>query len=291
MNEQERRKYWSKAEKVRLKLERKYAKLVEAALNDQARSLIQAVTNGKLQDPAAVDFQLWDTQLMEVYRQMFTESFNLAANGTYKALIKLQGKLIGLGRAEAWTLYVQDWLRQYGLQLVVTITGNSRALYLRIANEAIQEGIDQGLSAEDVTKLIVSRLQDEGYTYARYRARRIARTETNRATNEGHMQGGKALPFEVNKVWISAKDNRTRREPRDEWDHWVLDGEVVDYDTPFVAKSREGQQIEVRMAGDVEAPAGFTINCRCRVSFEGKRDQNGNLIMKPEDQLIGPARR
>jgi hypothetical protein len=291
MNEQERRKYWSKAEKVRLKLERKYTELVEGAFNDQARSLIAAVTSGKLQDPAAVDFQVWDTKLMEIYRQLYTEAFTLAANSTYNSLIKLTRKFTGMGRAETWLLYVQDWLRQHGLQMVVTITGNSRALYLRIANEAIQEGLDQGLSAEDVTKLIVERLQDEGYTYARYRARRIARTETNRATNEGHMQGARALPFEVTKVWISAKDNRTRREPRDEWDHWVLDGAVVDYDIPFKARSRNGQEIEVRMAGDVEAPAGFTINCRCRVAFEGKRDQNGNLIMKPEDQLIAPVQR
>jgi hypothetical protein len=299
MNAKERRAYWRKTERQRLKLERKYAGLIAGALHDQASSFIQAVEQGGPQAINAMDLTVWDQQLMQVYSDMFRETFMQAARATYNTMLKSEKaigiqrimKFVGMGVADEWTLFVNDWLRTYGLQLVVTITGNSKDLYLRIANDAIQEGIAQGLGAREIARLITERLEDQNYTYERYRALRIARTETNRASNEGHMKGAKSLPFTVDKVWISAKDGRTRRIPDDEWDHWDLDGAQVDYDAPFKAVSREGTEIEVRMAGDIEAPAGFTINCRCRTAFEGKRDAEGNLILKPEDQLITPVQR
>ena len=281
MTATQRRDYLQRAERMTNKLIRKYQRRIQADLDAQAQDLITAVNQGGAQAVNQVDFGAWDARLMDTYAHLFQESFLVAANATYTSTIREARKRMGMGKAESWTLDVQDWLRQHGLKLVTTITGNSRQLYLDIANQAIQEGIDQGLGASDVQKLITQRLADQNYTYSAHRALRIARTETIRAANEGHMKGAAELPFLVNKTWIAAHDARTRRIPDDAFDHWELDGVVVPEDQPFVSTSRSGATVEAMQPGDIEAPAGFTINCRCRVAFIPRRDAQGRLIPRP----------
>jgi hypothetical protein len=191
-----------------------------------------------------------------------------------------------MGFKELWTQEVIQFLRDYGLLQVITITGNTRDILLGIVNQTLQEAIEQGLGTDETASLVVARLRAKGYEYTEFRAERIVRTETVRAANMGHMAGARALPFEVTKEWISAKDNRTRRIPTDgvgrksEWDHWVLDGAKLDLDKPFTVTSAKGITIDVQQPGDATAPAGFTVNCRCRVAFEAKRDKDGRIIMK-----------
>jgi hypothetical protein len=293
MTKKEQRAYIKTVERLRLKLERRYAKKVYEALQDIKSSFITAVKTAGPQAALKVEPELVNAKLLEVYAELFRETYQLFARFTLRDVTRrertsktvamhLERKLrTGLGTASEWAMAVNTYLRQYGLQMVSTITGNSRELYLRIVNNAIQEGVAKGLSQADVADMIVKRLGDEGYTFDRYRAFRISRTETNRAANEGHMGGAASLPFTVTKVWISALDKRTRRiSEGDDWDHWALDQQTIDLETPYKAVSSEGLEIEVQKPGEVTAPPGFTINCRCRVAFEGKRDANGNLIMK-----------
>lgn len=225
-----------------------------------------------------VMMQTWNVELLEVYQEMFKDTFRQFARMTYNSL-KGQ-KFVGMGVNDQWTQIVNEWLATNGLQMVVTISGNSRDLLLKIVNDAIQEGVEQGLGEAEVSRMIQARLNDERYTFTRFRAARIARTETNRAANFGHMEGAKSAPYLVMKEWISARDNRTRRLGRDQFDHWHLDGTMVDFEEPFTSNSEFGI-VQAQYPGDVNAPAGFTINCRCRVAFEGKRDANGRLIRKP----------
>jgi uncharacterized protein with gpF-like domain len=145
-------------------------------------------------------------------------------------------------------------------------------------NDIVTKGINEGLSIEEIVKLLKS---DEQLSYSAFRARRIARTEVMRASNIGAMKGAEAHDFEVDKQWISARDSRTRRIPEDTFDHVALDGVIVGYDEPFTSVGKEGQPVSAMQPGDITAPAGFTINCRCAVGFIPKRDRNGRLILKP----------
>jgi hypothetical protein len=249
---------------MRMALERKYGKKIFEILNKQLSSFTYP------DDVSDLMLAAWNSELLKVYNELYRETFTLFAQATYRTM----------NRNEEWTREVIEFLAREGLQMVTTISGNSRDLLLRIVNEAIQQGVDEGLGAEEVARLIQARLRDENYTYTRYRSERIARTETIRAANMGHMAGAKALKFVVEKVWISAKDHRTRRIPDDQFDHWKMDGQQVDMDEPFKSRSKMGAEIQASQPGDAKAPAGFTINCRCRVAFEAKRDGDGRLIMK-----------
>jgi len=134
------------------------------------------------------------------------------------------------------------------------------------------------LSIEEIVRLLKS---DEQLNYSAFRARRIARTEVMRASNIGAMKGAEAHDFEVDKQWISARDSRTRRIPKDTYDHVALDGVIVGYDEPFESVGKEGQQVSAMQPGDITTPAGFTINCRCAIGFIPKRDSDGRLVLKP----------
>jgi hypothetical protein len=150
-------------------------------------------------------------------------------------------------------------------------------------NDIVTKGINEGLSIEEIVRIMKS---DEQLSYSAFRARRIARTEVMRASNIGAMKGAEAHDFEVDKQWIAARDSRTRRIPEDTYDHVALDGVVVGFDEPFESRGKEGQQVSAMQPGDITAPPGFTINCRCAVGFIPKRDKNGRLVLKPKTNNI-----
>jgi len=88
------------------------------------------------------------------------------------------------------------------------------------------------------------------------------------------MMGADAHDFYVDKQWISARDNRTRRIPRDQFDHVELDGRIVRFDETFDESGKDGEPVAAMQPGDINAPPGFTINCRCTVAFIPRRDPN-----------------
>jgi hypothetical protein len=295
MNAAQRRTYWTKTERARAKVERKYTVLLRDMFNEQGRSLIIAIDRHGYQAVYTLPVEPWSEELAGIYTALFTEAFTQAASATYNTMsrvaqVKKDVALGGMGRSEQWALFVQDWLRREGLQKITTISGNSKELLIRLANEAIQAGINQGMGGREIAALVKDAIADKWEGYSAYRALRIARTESNTAANLGHMEGAKSLPFYADKVWISAKDSRTRKHADgDNWDHWVMDGQQVAYELPFIATSLMGGTLEVAQPGDPDAPPGFVINCRCRVAFEAKRDKDGRLLMKPKPGQGAPA--
>ncbi|NBW20049.1 MAG: hypothetical protein EBR82_69970 [Caulobacteraceae bacterium] len=145
----------------------------------------------------------------------------------------------------------------------------------RILNILTRSQTEQ-LTFTDTAKLITEQVASPE------RALTITRTESNRAANIAAFEAAKLKPFQVTKEWISAIDNRTRRyRQKDEYDHALLDGSVQELDTAFTQVGRtKGIQAVAQYPLDAQAPAAFTINCRCVLGFEYKRDENGELIPK-----------
>ena len=114
------------------------------------------------------------------------------------------------------------------------------------------------------------------------RALTITRTESNRAANLAAIEAARLQDYEVTKEWISVMDFRTRRfTEKDQYDHAQLDGRVIELDAPFTQIGRtNGIQAVADYPLDPSAPAAFTINCRCVLGFENKRDAQGRLIPK-----------
>jgi hypothetical protein len=264
----ERRKYWRQVTQIQLKYQRKYKPLIERELKDQVKRFIENRN------------ELWNEGLMNVLGRLHREVTVAFASLQYKRLRVVTQKLT-MGFNAKWTQEVNDWLSVYGLNLVSTITNSQRERIEAIINDVIQEGVVEGWGADFVTREIEKRLIEFGRIGNNFIAERIARTETLRAANIGHMKGASEHNFYVKKIWISAKDNRTRQQERnDEFDHWDLDGQEREMNELYFQIGRTGKIANAMQPGDESAPAAFTINCRCTIAFEAKRDSNGRIIMK-----------
>lgn len=169
---------------------------------------------------------------------------------------KLFEKRASFGTNDELTHEIIDYLQRFLLEKSVNpISQTTREWILRI----ISNGVQEGLGADEIAKEI------EGSEFLRFQALRIVRTETVRATNIGAMKAAEASPFEVQKEWIAAHDNRVRHS------HRFIDGQVVDYGQVFTNG--------LLQPGDPTGPASETINCRCTVAFVPKRE-NGRLVRK-----------
>ena len=113
-----------------------------------------------------------------------------------------------------------------------------------------------------------------------YRAELIARTETGRAANIGSQVGATASGLVTLKEWISTRDNRTRREPRDHTDHLTMDGVKLPMDKQFhVPNDKVGLGYELMdHPCDSKASAANVCNCRCTMAYEAIRGANGKLL-------------
>ena len=111
-----------------------------------------------------------------------------------------------------------------------------------------------------------------------YRAELIARTETGRAANIGSMVGATSTGLVTVKEWIAAKDNRTRRIPRDQFDHLNMDGTKIPMDATFKLQNKKGGFEFMLHPCDSSGSAGDVCNCRCTLGYEAQRDKNGKLL-------------
>jgi hypothetical protein len=111
-----------------------------------------------------------------------------------------------------------------------------------------------------------------------YRAELIARTETGRAANIGSMVGATSTGLVTIKEWIAAKDNRTRRIPRDQFDHLNMDGTKIPMDATFKLQNKKGGFDFMLHPCDSSGSAGDVCNCRCTLGYEAQRDRNGKLL-------------
>lgn len=119
-------------------------------------------------------------------------------------------------------------------------------------------GIMQGESIPQIAKRIRSTFESN-----LSRSVTIARTETTRVENSARQDVAETASksgLPMKKKWISTSDERTRPE------HVAANGQVVDYDKPFIVGGEE-----LMYPGDENGSAGNVINCRCTVvSFVDK---------------------
>ena len=150
---------------------------------------------------------------------------------------------------------------------VAPITATTRKQIEMVMTQAAVEGwgVDKTVRAlrnSDITK---------------NRAELIVRTESTKAANVGKMLGVADMGVAVEKQWISATDIRTRRIPRNQYDHLHMNGKRVPFDAGFVVPST--RSIDLMMyPGDPQGAAGNVCNCRCTVVFVPIRDAVGQVV-------------
>ena len=183
-------------------------------------------------------------------------------------------------KTDAFQYAIIQVLQNDGLdQLAADITETTKEQIRRFLIEATQKNYTL---TQTIALLRISGITD-------YRAELIARTETGRAANIGSMVGATATGLVTIKEWIAARDNRTRREPRDHTDHLIMDGTKLPMEKQFqVPNNQVGLGYELMdHPCDSKASAANVCNCRCTLGYEAVRGANGKLLTLANNPPMG----
>jgi hypothetical protein len=195
--------------------------------------------------------------------QISSKVVKRSVKGIYEALE------VKSAETDLFAYTILQYLQTQGLdQLASDITNTTK--------EQIRRYLIQ--SAEQSLTLPESIVLLRGAGITDYRAELIARTETGRAANIGSMVGATSTGLVTVKEWIAAKDNRTRRIPRDQFDHLNMDGTKIPMDATFKLQNKKGGFDLMLHPCDSSGSAGDVCNCRCTLGYEAQRDKNGKLL-------------
>ena len=171
------------------------------------------------------------------------------------------------GFISAFERNITRWLIENGGQRIVSVRQN----YIKFINDIIARGLLEGKTIQQISKdmqrLIKSR------NFYRWQSLRIARTETTTAANYAATVASSISGVIMDKVWISAQDNRTRQPPDSIYDHFDMNWVKVPLAKPFFVSGEN-----LMYPGDPKGSSGNTINCRCTVAQVVRRDSNGRII-------------
>jgi uncharacterized protein with gpF-like domain len=201
------------------------------------------------------------SQIREMYKEIYTALIQPQYKRTAKQI-----------KAEIdFEMIINQWLNTNAGLRIVSV---HQTLIESIIN-VIAEGYENNLSVADITRNLQKR-----FGWYKAQALRIARTETTTATNLATLLAAQDSEYELEKTWISAQDNRTRRPPKSPFDHLDMNGVKVDAMQPFFVG---GEELEY--PGDPNGAAGNIINCRCKIVFTIKEDEDG-LPIRKKNNLI-----
>ena len=226
------------------------------------RNVLKIVNAIRFENMAKLTFQdlingnVTEAQIKEMYKEIYT------------ALIEPQYKRTArqLKADTDFERIITQWLQtNAGLRIV-----SVHSTLIESIIKVIQDGYDNNLSVAEITR----NLQNK-FGWFKAQALRIARTETTTATNLATVLAAENSEYQLQKTWISAQDNRTRRPPKSPFDHLDMNGVTVDAERPFFVG---GEELEY--PGAPNGQAGNIINCRCKVVFTVKEDEDGLPIRK-----------
>jgi len=199
------------------------------------------------------------------------------AKYSYDKVMRKAGVKNDLTPQQRWAMIIKMLLEGGLDKLTGGITSTTKEDMRKILTKGMQEGWSIMDMMRELEKLGINA----------YRAEVIARTETTRAANQGSLLGAVSTGLVTVKEWISTNDDRTRRIPRDKFDHLHMDGKQVPTDQPFTVPGMGVVDI-MEYPGDPNGSAGNVCNCRCTVGFEVVRDSQDRPV-QISGQLRGPA--
>lgn len=197
-------------------------------------------------------------------------------NGTKGAYVPIE---IKSAKTDLFSYVILQYLERKGLdQLAADITDTTKE---QIRNFLLKSQKENLTMSETIALLRTAGITD-------YRAELIARTETGRAANVGSMVGAMSTGLVTIKEWISTKDNRTRRIPRDQTDHLNMNGVKVAMDAKFQVDGKKFIDFMLHPC-DSTAHAANVCNCRCTLGYEAVRGNDGKLLTLQNNPPMGDA--
>lgn len=132
--------------------------------------------------------------------------------------------------------------------------------------QKIATSLNEGLANGEGILGLSDRVKGVFKEAKRSRALTIARTESTRAFNYGHLTAYQQSGVVDKKEWISNRDETTRgQDPDDEFTHYDAFPDGPDGEQVAINNSFEGTGEALNYPGDAGGSAGNVINCRCTI--------------------------
>lgn len=248
--------------KQQARFEKIWQPRILAALRKQAEPFIEyMLRNGPEAALYIIDSLVLPDAVEKVLRQLYRTVGVQAGNEEYGHLLRTYPEKINQGKAfgfnDFWRGLLNAFYDLVGADRVVSITETEK----KRIRAVLEEAADRNLTNYELAKL----LRSDAVNAARSRV--IARTETGTAGAKGQDIAAKQTGLLFTLTWISAQRNTTRRTPRDEFNHFVMQNVRVMPGELFLVPSKMGGEF-IPYPHAAEASAGNCINCLCTVIRE-----------------------
>lgn len=246
--------------------------IVRAHLKDAAGKIpFNELTPARYKDVIVVHISLnqMETMMLDLYREVGLAHGKRVGEG-----INRDTKEFTWDDFKTWfNTNLPMWLLTGGM--IANMISIRKTFYLYLIS-IVDGGIQGGMSFEQAVLHLQKMIQSRRFYESQIN--RIATTEAVGAANFGAQMAAGRAGVLTEKVWISAQDNRTRRIPRDSFDHLEMHQKKVGQEDLFSVRRRGGGFENIRFPGDPKASLGNRINCRCTMGFLPVRDRNGDLV-------------
>lgn len=242
-------------DRFRMKFEKQFRSHIQDAIQSQISSFTSDLnSHGLSYAQSRLSVSVLNERIGGVIVRLYVAAGVAKATQVYSQISKEPNKK-GFGFNAEWTNNIKDYFAVHLFDKVISKISNTTRTMI---NAKISQMVEQGQSIEWLAKAV------ETDQFTSWRARMIARTESNRAINYGAQVGAESTGFETLKEWVAVHDDRTRHS------HHLLDGIKVGINDEF----KDG----LAFPGDPNGDAAETINCRCHVEYTAKRNAQGYMV-------------
>ena len=154
-----------------------------------------------------------------------------------------------------WSKLITDFVDNKCAARIAKVTRTTYEGIVGITKQVVDEGMRDNLAIRDIARGIRREVKEMEL----WKALRIARTEVVTASNAGNLKGAEASGLQLNKIWVTAIDDRTRT------GHMDANGQERDMHEDFDV---DGERLEI--PGDPGGSAENVINCRCSAVYQQK---------------------
>lgn len=254
-SEEQKAMFWKSRDADRQSWEERVNKQVAKRFQDEAKEIASAYEKGgKLEAQAAIEDQgdEWETLLTSVYTAVIEHFGQIEGErlGNHKGITGPKRRKFVFDPFEE---LVQQFVTRQTAKKITGILSTTRTLINQQIDQGIEDGESTGQIASRIHKIYKYWADPSDSEIDVSRAMLIARTETGQAAGYGNWAGAKQaeeeFDVEIEKEWISSRDDRVRSSHED------MDGERRLLDEPF--------SNGLMHPGDAEGDADEVIACRC----------------------------
>ena len=257
--------------------EKRAAKEIQSVFQNWASNIV--LSGSPYQFANQMDAQFKDEDLIKAYVKLYLEIGVVHGKRVGKEINRSKKEFDPLFFQEAYEKYVKQYLQQFGLERVFGI----RQTFIDYLVGVIKQRAGEGLFGDspDPSRIATWIQQQSGSrNFYRWEALRIARTESTAASNLGGLRAVENSGYVMEKEWVSALDSRTRRQPKDWYDHREMDGKKIPLEEPFVMGSAKGGEDRLMFPGDPKGRASNIINCRCTLIYKPVKGDDGLILTR-----------